>query len=797
MAEAASGRVWPLQAWRVRALVVGACLALIVTVASALPIFWSWQETADLSFLFQLRGARPSPEDVVIVPIDGRATRRLFLPSADADFERCTDVRLDQAPPEYRNPNPPDVLTRWPRCLHARALDALALGEPDAVVMDISFRPRSDPSGIYAEQDRTLAAAMRRFGKVVLARKIKSEDKAYERAQPIAAEIEAAALAVAPFLLLGDHLQRADKFCTFIEDDGWSGPCMPAVAHQAAALASYAKLRDLLLGGDAKHSDLLPVRAEALLSAGALQAPVSLIRHLAMSDRKTGAHIRGFFALGEQEGKAAPQLRLRGLSEIYLGAATRYFNFYGPPGWFKTLRYEALVAGNGLPPIAPGSLRGKTVFIGFAEYGRPEPIEHFTTPFTTRDSVMSGVELAATAFANLQDRSSVEPVPLWTRALIVLAVGLACTLLCALLPRKLALPLCIALLAGYFAAALGAFQYYALWLPLLMPLGVAAPLAIGAGLTFEHNQLKRERDRFAGERDHIEGERQRVEGERAHMERVIDELLPKGVKQKVLDKRLHLAELLESGPGACLSTDLKDSTKFAEIHDADEVRRTLNLYFEVLDAVLEEHDVLSTDYTGDGLMAVWRDKVADATVRAKVCAAALRLAFAAEQFRLSRKDGSFVTRIGVHYGDLQVGMIGGSSHKGYRPVGDVPNTATALQQFNKHLGTKVLASSGVVAGLPDFLVRELGHFVLPKKEQALHIYELVALRGSASPTEVNTCKLFAEGLAAYREGRRRQAREAFFKLREADGPSAYYYQLCANGEYYGGGPVLVPGSGVV
>ena len=61
-----------------------------------------------------------------------------------------------------------------------------------------------------------------------------------------------------------------------------------------------------------------------------------------MSDQKTGEHIRNFVASSGIGEKVAPQLRLRGLSEIYLGPATRYFNFYGPPGSFKALRYEAL-----------------------------------------------------------------------------------------------------------------------------------------------------------------------------------------------------------------------------------------------------------------------------------------------------------------------------------------------------------------------------------------------------------------------------------------------------------------------
>jgi adenylate cyclase len=796
MAEAARSGIWPLQAWKIRALVVGATLSLLVTAVSALPYFSSWQEAVDLYVLFKARGPRAVPENVVIVPIDGRATRRLFLPASDVDFERCADVRLDQAPSEYRNPNPPDVLTRWPRCLHARALDALAVGDPDVIVMDISFRPRSDPSGIYAEQDRTLAAAMRRFGRVVLARKLKSEDRAQERLQPIAAEIETAAVAIAPFLLLGDQLQRADKFCTFVEDNAWSGPCMPALAHQVAALGIYSRLRELLFTSDPKHSDLLPAGVENLLAAGSLQAPVSLIRHLATSDVKISAHMRTALDVGAQ-GKPAAEPRLRGLTDIYLGAGTRYFNFYGAPGLFKTLRYEALVAGKADLPIAAGSLRGKTIFIGFAEYGRPEPIEHFTTPFTTRNSVMSGVELAATAYANLQDGSAIESVPPAQRTLIVLAAGLVCLVICVFLPRRFSLPICLLLVVGYFAGALGVFEHSSVWLPVLMPLGFAVPVGVATGLTFEHTEMQRELEWY-------KPKYLRTEEERARLEHVTGELLPPAIRQRVMAHRQILPKLLASGLGACVNTDIEGSTKYAENRESKEVLDTLNEYFQLLDAVIGEQQVLTSDYTADGLMAVWAvdaGSLAPSETRERVCAAALRLAFVAEEFRLTHylKEPDkryFETRIGACFGELQVGMLGGASHGGYRAIGNVPNTATALQNFNKVMRTKVLVAGDLIEGLDQhFLSRELGHFILPKKGKKTHVFELMGLRSIASTEQLETRDLFRLALKAYRENRHQQAMDLFSRL-AADGPAQYYRMLCASRRYYAEAPVFVEPSDV-
>jgi len=793
MTEPASGKpygvVAPLQPFQVQALALGVLISLLAALASVLPVTWNWQETVDLELLFRARGTRPAPDDVVLVPIDGRAARRLFLPSAPQDFERCTDVQLDAPRAGYRNPDPPELLTRWPRCLHARALDALAAAEPEVVVMDISFRPRNDPAGVFAEQDQTLAAAMRRSGRVVLPLKIKSHEKTDQRAQPIESDIEGAALAVVPFLLIGDQLQRTDKFCTFKEDGGWFGPCLPAVAYQIAALGIYADLRALLADAAVKNVDLIPVRAEALLSDGAVQAPVGLIRHLAISEERTGERLRALLQSGKPaRGADAP--KLRGMAEVYLGPAVRYFNFYGRPGAFRTLRYEALVAGDKSARLEAGSLRGKVVFIGFAEYERPELTEHFTTLFTSTENIkLSGVELAATAYANLQDGSAIVPTSSWTRALIALSIGLACTVLSIVFSPAAAIPLCLGVMAAYFAGALVLFDRYAAWLPLLIPLGFA-PAAVAGGLAARYTKLRRERDRSEDERRRLKQERDQLEVERDHRTQVIAEMLSPRLKERIIRNQLRLADLQESTEGACLSTDLEDFTPWSETRQPHEVARFINDYFSVLDPVLDQHEADSSDISGDGMMAIWADRLRDRSVRTRVCAAALKLAEAAEHFRRIQPEADLKTRIGVDYGTLQMGMIGGFSHRGYRATGDVPNTATRVQEFNRDLQTQVLVSSEVIAGLSEFMVRDVGRFLLRRKQTPVHLYQLVGLRGNVTLEQLRLCEVFAKALTAYQAGRKAEAARLFGKLRTVDGPSRYYAVLCATGQYYRDAPIV-------
>lgn len=731
MAEPARGIARPLQGWRAQALAVGACLSILAAAAGTrlpwpeqVPLWgwqkqlgnvqealWSWQEAVDLYALFWSRGARPAPADVVLVPIDNRAAKGLFLPAAPTDFERCSDVR-SEALPGYRNPDPPDVLTRWPRCLHARVLDALAPAQPDLVVVDISFRPRSDPGGVFADQDRQLAAAMRHVGKVVLVRKIRLERSAGGGvAQPIAGEIEAAALATAPFLLLGDQLQRADKFCTFMRDGALQWPCLPAVVVNAAS------------------------------------------------------------SLGSRK-----------LADIHLGADKRYFNFYGPPGAFQTLRYESLAGDARAKLPGPGSLRGKIVFLGFAEREIPESTEHFTTPFTTANSVkLSGVELAATAYANLRDGSAIEPAPPWLGALITLSIGLICTVLCISYGAVAAVLACVGCGFAYCVAAWVAFDRYAAWLPL------AVPLAGGVVTT-------------------VAGVTARSIGIRKHLIKLIRELLPESQAMQVIEKMRHLSDLERSAPGLSINTDIEGYTPYAEKHSAEEVVREIGPYFTELRRIAEKKGVYTFDTAGDGMMATWDVRTSDPSLRTLACATALELAAVGEKFARRTPKERHPTRIGMDYGAVEFAFIGNA----IRPVGAPPVNAKRLQELNKALGTRVLVSGEVMKGLDQFLFRELGSFLLHGKDKAMAVYELLGIKTEATPQQLELHEKFGAALEAYRKfgealkGRRRRGdalepaaagnlRALFGKLaaKANDGPSRYYARLCAKGVFFGTDPIPV------
>ena len=772
---------------RVRALIVGGCFASLAAVVSAIPIAWSFQEGWDLYALFWIRGARPAPGEVLLVPIDQLARSRLFLPQQSEDFERCRDVRLDRSAPTHRNPDPPHVLTRWPRCLHARVVEALAVGQPAAIVMDISFRPRNDPSGVYREQDRALAAAIRRAGSVLLTLNIGIHRETGDHPQPVEGEIEAAALALAPFLVLGDQLKRADRFCTFREDHGGSDPCLPTVAQLLVSLEAFPKFRELLERTAAKDIDLVRPRGEELLADGHLQVPATLLRRAATSEG-TANRVRA--QLAQQESAPATDLAaLHRLADVYLGPGLRYFNFYGPAGAFQALRYEVLAAGDEGARPSPGSLRDKVVFIGFAERGAPQTSEHFNTPFTTKDSVqLSGVELAATAYANLRDGSSIVPVPAEWRGLIVLLLGAGFTLLGVLLipmsPRYGSLAI-VAAGALYFAVALVLFEQLALWLP-LTPVGIDVIGGFAAGLV----ELKRQGTEADRRREQAERERAEAERKAAHVAEVLRAMLPGPVADRIIDRNQKLSDLGESIFGICVMTDLQGYTRLFKTHTPEEVAQILDRYFEALFPEVVKTGGETIDVLGDSMLALWPARAPTRDEREKACSAALQLAAAAGRFREPGSDQAFRTRIGVEYGEMSMGMRGAASHQEYRPTGVPVNTASRLQELCKALGAGILVSGAVVAGLSRFLVREVGSFKLREVDGQVQVYELIGERALATPAQLELCQKFSAALAGYRNGSRDKGRKEFSELAQSgDGPAAFYLRLCEKRRYYGQGAI--------
>ena len=182
----------------------------------------------------------------------------------------------------------------------------------------------------------------------------------------------------------------------------------------------------------------------------------------------------------------------------------------------------------------------------------------------------------------------------------------------------------------------------------------------------------------------------------------------------------------------------------------------LNAYFEALAEPLKRHGADLTQFHADSIMCVDRTSTRPGGAiqgvprrgrgarrrprvqRAARAASPGRSVRAAHRARFRRNAGA-------------------GGHFIYGIVGDIANTASRIEQLNKRLGTRLLATEEVVAGLDDILVRPLGDFLLAGKRSAVSVVEILSAVESATMAQLSLCARFQSAIDAFREERWEEA----------------------------------------
>ena len=232
---------------------------------------------------------------------------------------------------------------------------------------------------------------------------------------------------------------------------------------------------------------------------------------------------------------------------------------------------------------------------------------------------------------------------------------------------------------------------------------------------------------------------------------------------------------------ACAMTDAEGYTGVAEGMEPPDLVELVNRYFRALFRAVLGNGGLVLDVKGDGLLAVWTNEAPDAALRAQVCRSCLQMLEASDRFNICFPARRLPTRIGVDFGPIALANVGAFARYEYRAVGDTVNTCGRLEQLNKLLGTRVLVSEQLAAGVDAFLFRDLGSFVLRGKRAPLRVFELVAAKAAATRRQRALCEAFVPALAAFERGDGGRALYAFGSLHARypeDGPTRVYLQRC-------------------
>ncbi len=647
--------------WR-NGLILGTLIAIQGLVSLIIPPIARLEPDIGLKWLFDLRGSRPAPEDVIVVTIDRDSSKKLQLPN---------------------------IPRKWPRALHARLVRILHSAGASVIGFDMIFSDHRDP-----QQDEEFAQAMQEAGNVILFEYLQSENQQYsaskgnttihieQRLLPIPKFVNSA-VAVAPFNLpkIPERVNQAWLFKSGAGDL----PTFPVVAlHQHLAVNFPQLKKQIHEISDQKnipewlHQNKAPERPDDFAS----RLHQFFLNHDVYSRQ-----------LADSVEYKKTELGILLNTHLIGNGSGIYLDFYGPARSITTIPYYQVLA-----KTSPVDFKDKAVFIGFSERLQPQQKDGFYTVFTDEEGLdVSGVEIMATTFANLLERKIINPLAPPYNILLIALFGLLMGIFLYRIKGVKVIIFSILITGIYLVTSYWLFASQSKWIPLVIPLMIQLPFALLLILLSHYLISQRERSRL-----------------HYAFKKYVPEHVANTVATTGFDSLKGKATIF----GACLATDAVEYTPFSEAQTPRELHDHLNDYFQQLFIPVHQRNGVVVDVIGDAMLAAWVE-AKEKDLRRAACEAALEI-----QQRLNQQPRFLPTRIGLHCGEVSVGNVGAVEHFQYRFVGDVVNTSTRIEGLNKQLGTQILASAEMLEELDDLNAREVGRFRLKGKGQAITLYEL-------------------------------------------------------------------------
>jgi class 3 adenylate cyclase len=183
-----------------------------------------------------------------------------------------------------------------------------------------------------------------------------------------------------------------------------------------------------------------------------------------------------------------------------------------------------------------------------------------------------------------------------------------------------------------------------------------------------------------------------------------------------------------SAAATVMFADLRNFTTLSERMEPNEIFAFINSYLAHVAPRIRDNKGFVVHYLGDGILALFEGEP-DLAVRAAVqMQDALREAVASGL--LARLPEGIDVRIGVglHFGHLELGIVGESGRWDSSIISDAVNTASRVENLTKELGADVLLSGTLRDQLahPEALtLRRLGLVKVKGRSEQVDVYEVL------------------------------------------------------------------------
>jgi class 3 adenylate cyclase len=249
-----------------------------------------------------------------------------------------------------------------------------------------------------------------------------------------------------------------------------------------------------------------------------------------------------------------------------------------------------------------------------------------------------------------------------------------------------------------------------------------------------------------------------------------------------------------------LFSDIREFTSISENMTPKENFDFLNNYLGYMEPVIRSNKGFIDKFMGDSVMALFSDSPEDA-INAAI---EMRLKLA-EFNKINSQFGKapINSGIGLHTGNLMLGIVGGEGRMDGTVISDAVNLASRLEGLTKLYGSSIIISEDILIRLSDpskYDYRFIDIVKVKGKKEAVYIFEIL----NGEPAEIKNLKLqtkaeFNTALQLYKNKEFKKALPIFkkiYKLNKKDKATQMYLLRC-NGFIENGTPVNWDGIEVI
>lgn len=205
-------------------------------------------------------------------------------------------------------------------------------------------------------------------------------------------------------------------------------------------------------------------------------------------------------------------------------------------------------------------------------------------------------------------------------------------------------------------------------------------------------------------------------------------------KRSIVD--VHLGDHIEKNM-VVLFSDIRGFTHISENLSPDEAFQFMNDYLLSMEPIIIKHGGFIDKYIGDAIMALFEVDV-DAALKAAI-EMQKRLAIDNDKHKKFHKNPIRIG-IGINYGPLMLGTLGGSHRIETSVLGDAVNLAARLEKITKNYNSSLLIADDAYKSLKNkeqFHSRFAGFIKLEGKVQETGIWEIY----DADPEDLYQAKM--------------------------------------------------------